>query len=268
MGFGADVRSKVGVPVAADFAGSDGTPLVIDLTANTGWVYYLNAAGTVIKGGSISATNRLLGRASAGSGSVEEITVAGDLVQSGSALTIASKTGTGSTFATNTSPTLITPVLGAASATSVSFSSTTGVIGTTTNDNAAAGSVGDFQSSLVTSGSPVTATNNTAIDITSKSLTAGDWDVWGNVNMVTAGTNPTIFIGWLSQTSATLPDQSLYAGIQASATTVAIAAGTGFAAPGIRVSIASTQTVYLSTYCSNSVGNSTVCGNLYARRRR
>ena len=48
-----------------------------------------------------------------------------------------------------TSPTFVTPVLGAASATSVAFTSTSGIIGTTTNNSAAAGSVGEFVGSSV-----------------------------------------------------------------------------------------------------------------------
>lgn len=48
-----------------------------------------NAAVTYAKIQNISATNRLLGRKTVGAGSVEEITVTGDLVQSGSNLVIA-----------------------------------------------------------------------------------------------------------------------------------------------------------------------------------
>src|SRR5882757_8502056 len=51
--------------------------------------------------------------------------------------------------------------LGAASATSVTFSSTSGIIGTTTNDSAAAGSVGEIISSVIASGSAVSLTNST-----------------------------------------------------------------------------------------------------------
>lgn len=56
---------------------------------------------------------------------------------------VTDETGSGAlVFAT--SPTLVTPTLGAASATSIAFTSTTGVIGTTTNDDAATGSVGEY----------------------------------------------------------------------------------------------------------------------------
>jgi hypothetical protein len=48
---------------------------------------------------------------------------------------------------------------------------------TITNDNAAAGKVGEYIESILTSGSPVSLTTNAAKTVTSISLTAGDWDV-------------------------------------------------------------------------------------------
>ena len=42
------VRVKTGVPVAADFSGPLGTPIIIDDTAGTGGVYYLDDAGNVV----------------------------------------------------------------------------------------------------------------------------------------------------------------------------------------------------------------------------
>ena len=59
--------------------GGSGTTLTID-----------NDAVTYAKMQNVSATNRLLGRSTAGSGDVEEITVGGDISQSGSTFTIGS----------------------------------------------------------------------------------------------------------------------------------------------------------------------------------
>jgi hypothetical protein len=71
---------------------------------------------------------------------------------------LAGSTGTVN-FVGSTSPTLVTPILGAATATSVTFSPTTGgIVGTTTNDNAGAGKVGEFISSVITTGATVTFT--------------------------------------------------------------------------------------------------------------
>lgn len=47
----ADVRSLTGTPIAADFAGFGGTPVVVDRTAGSEKLYVLNASGDVIEVG-------------------------------------------------------------------------------------------------------------------------------------------------------------------------------------------------------------------------
>jgi len=65
---------------------------------------------------------------------------------------------------------------------SLTFSPTTGgIIGTTTNNDADAGKVGEMLSTVVLVGAPIAMTTNVAINIASVSLTAGDWDVWGTL---------------------------------------------------------------------------------------
>ena len=109
-----------------------------------------------------------------------------------------------------TSPTFVTPVLGAASATSVAFTSTSGIIGTTTNNSAAAGSVGEIISSAVNFSSPVTGiTTGSVVNITSVSLTAGQWVVTGSIGILSgAATTLNAFFGWISSTSATFPSNN------------------------------------------------------------
>ncbi|HWY36815.1 MAG TPA: hypothetical protein VNX68_19370, partial [Nitrosopumilaceae archaeon] len=141
------------------------------------------------------------------------------------------------------------------------------VQGTGTNNSAPAGYVGEFISSVIASGSPVTMTNATATNVTSISLTAGDWDVWGNMSWVSTGTGPSAIACWVSSTSATVPDLSLYTGLFFAATTV-ISAATGVNAAKLRFSLSSTTTIYLTGYTANVSGTSTVCGGIYARRRR
>ena len=53
---------------------------------------------------------------------------------------------------------------------------TPNLVGVTSASNAAAGSVGEIISALVAVGSPVSLVNATAKNVTSISLTAGDWD--------------------------------------------------------------------------------------------
>lgn len=150
---------------------------------------------------------------------------------------------------------------------SLTFSPTTqGIVGTTTNDSAGAGYVGEYISSNVPQASGVSMTTNTDTNITSISLTAGDWDVNGNVYL--EPTNIGAFSAgkiWTSTTSATKPNDSNVTGILGSST---FFNAMSFTAPTIRVSVSVTTTVYLSARATFSAGTMTGYGNLTARRRR
>jgi hypothetical protein len=151
---------------------------------------------------------------------------------------------------------------------SLTFSPTTqGIVGTTAGDNAAAGYVGEYVSSNVPQSSGVSITSNTDTNITTISLTAGDWDVNGNVYL--EPTNIATFSAgkiWTSTTSATKPNDSSVTGILGS--TSIFFNAMSFSAPTIRISISSTTTVYLSARATFSAGTMTGYGNLVARRRR
>ena len=135
------------------------------------------------------------------------------------------------------------------------------VQGTGTNNSASSGFVGEFVTSHVTLGSPTSFTSSQANDMTTISLTAGDWDVWGNVT--TSGTTITFSAVWISLSSATTPDASLYNTV----TPLATSSNLGISAPQIRLSLASTTTVYISDYV---LGTGTIIGygTLSARRVR
>jgi hypothetical protein len=172
------------------------------------------------------------------------------------------QTGTGN-FVGSNSPTLVTPNLGAAIANTIAFNPTTdGIIGTTAADNAGAGLVGEVISSTIASGSAVSLSNNTPADITTISLTAGDWDVWGLPVVNASGLNMTAVVGWVSTTSATLPD--------ASVTVECNTAGTSKFSATVyqRINVSGTTTVYLSCRSNFASGTSTAFGNIFARRAR
>ncbi len=165
----------------------------------------------------------------------------------------------------------ISSTLPAFTTSSITFSPTTGgIVGTTTNDSAAAGKVGEIISSVIASASGVSNTSNTARDVTSISLTAGDWDVWGNVTFNgNAATAVQALIGWISSTSATLPDTSISASkITPAAPVLFSIAPDGFCVPSLRLSLSGTTTIYLSSYAFFSVSTCTSYGGIYARRVR
>lgn len=124
--------------------------------------------------------------------------------------------------------------------------------------NALAGSVGEVISSVIASGSAVSFSNGIDKNVTSISLTAGDWDVFGNVTFISSG-GTTLTFAWCSLTSATRPDASLYAEATGSS---------GMSTPYLRVNVNTSTTVYLSARATIGSGTCTGAGGIYARRVR
>ncbi len=147
---------------------------------------------------------------------------------------------------------------------SVAFNPTTkGIVGTATNNNAGAGYVGQFISSVILQSPGVSLTTNVAANVTSISLTAGDWDVWGNVSVSPGGLDLNANLAWISSTSATLPDAALYNAVYPGANCAFL----GVQCPYVRFSLSGTTTVYLSCEATFTT-TATACGGIYARRVR
>ena len=181
---------------------------------------------------------------------------------------LAGSTGTGS-FVGSAAPTFTgVPILAAPSATSLTFSSTSGLIGTTTNNNAAAGSVGQYIESLVEAGAAVAVTSVVAKTITSISLTAGDWEVYGMVGSLGAATTATSqVIGGTSLVNDTLSPSQLDYCIDYPETT-SPNLFVQIAIPTRRFSIASTTTVFLIGRTVFLTSTCTMFGKICARRVR
>jgi len=179
-------------------------------------------------------------------------------------------TGTGNFVGANT-PTLIAPVLGAATATSIVFNPTTsGIIGTTTNDSASAGKVGEVISSYITVSNQVSLTNGIASNITSISLTAGDWDVSGSIWIAAAsGTTMSAILGGISQTSGNVSG-SVGEGQSSIELRLTFTASTTQIIPvnSARILLSGTTTVYLVALALFGVSTCTAYGSIYARRMR
>lgn len=143
------------------------------------------------------------------------------------------------------------------------------VNGTTAGGNAASGILGEYISSNVAVGSAIALTTGTAADVTSISLTAGDWDVCGNVGF-SAGASTTIaaLSGWIGTTSASTPTAP-NSGAEATLTGTLTTGGSNILPVGCRrVNVSITTTVYLSA--SSTFGTSTMAayGFIAARRAR
>jgi hypothetical protein len=106
-------------------------------------------------------------------------------------------------------------------------------------------------------------TNNTNKDLTSISLTAGDWDVYGNIFYQFSIGASAVYC-WISQTSATTPNLSLINALNG----ITNSTLAGISAPYFRASLSGTTTIYLSGLASFASGTGTGCGGLFARRIR
>lgn len=141
--------------------------------------------------------------------------------------------------------------------------------GTATNDNAAAGEIGEFISSTVLVGSAVSLTNSTAANITSVSLTAGDWDCSGlTVSNPNAATTQSGNYGWISSVSATVPTAPNNGGLGAAVYAAPAGSAVMVTIPTHRISLASTTTTYLGTLSIFAVNTNSAYGWIGCRRAR
>lgn len=199
-------------------------------------------------------------------GSPKSTTSLGILTSAQLAAALTDETGTGSVVF-GTSPTFTTNI----TTPKITFNSTSGVVGTTTNDSAATGSVGEWVSSVILFAGKVSLTNATQVNVTSIPLTAGDWNVWGSSWFnLGSGTLVTAAAAGISTTSAILPGTPADGGavVQFADTTYS---GTNNLILGItptRISVPTTTTVYLVGYAEFTVSTLQMFGAINARRVR
>lgn len=155
---------------------------------------------------------------------------------------------------------------------SIAFSSTSGIIGTTTNDDAAAGSVGEYIESVIVQASATSLTTGTSKTVTSISLTAGDWDVFGCASFIGgATTNVTIFYSGINTVTNSLPATTNRHTISFTSTgVVPFATGIATCLPQAtkRFSLSSTTTIYLNVASDFTISTNTAFGFIGARRVR
>ena len=182
--------------------------------SGTGTVNGITLTGTVTSSGSLTLGGTLSGTASGlTAGNVTtNANLTGPITSVGNATSVAAQTGTGSTFVMNTSPTLITPILGVAAATSINF----GVSALTTysesqswtpNQGSGLTVVGAFSSSgtYTRVGNMITA-NGYVSGATSVAV-AATGDLCSNLPVGAGGT--TIFFGGAANNSISVFSQTL-----------------------------------------------------------
>lgn len=155
-------------------------------------------------------------------------------------------------------------------------SQTVGIVGTTTNNSVQAGSVGEFVTSTVAVGSAVALTTTVSANITSISLTAGDWDVRGVADFNPgATTSVTLLSAGLGTTTGVQLGQAGGGGVgtdpRALFSTAAEVPGANVLTlelPPVRVSLSGTTTIFFVANATFTVSTLSVFGTLSARRMR
>lgn len=132
--------------------------------------------------------------------------------------------------------------------------------------NAATGNIGEYIESSVLVGSGAALTTATPLNVTSISLTAGDWEVWGTGGFAYTGATATIAVAGASPTSATFDTgrNNVQTPIPGAVGTVEYA----FAIPRTRRQLTATTTIYLVAQANFTAGSAKGFGALCARRVR
>jgi hypothetical protein len=141
-------------------------------------------------------------------------------------------------------------------------------MGTTTNDNAGSGQVGEYFTAQVLQSASIPLTTNTAINICQITLSPGDWGVSGNAGFDCTGAGGTSFSCGISVVSAQLPQSGtpMNSVTYGGNTTVT---HTNMPIPATRISLASPAIIYLvaSSIFPGAV-STTAYGSMNARRIR
>jgi|SRR5271166_1261549 len=138
--------------------------------------------------------------------------------------------------------------------------------GSAANDSASAGNIGEFITATTTG---VALTSGAALTITSIALTAGDWDVWGDVVFLPAGTTTIQGFATASNTvTNTFPSTTTGGGLNKIFAPLTTGNSQALPVGCERYSFAGTTTVYLVALAFFGVSTMAADGKLSARRAR
>lgn len=146
------------------------------------------------------------------------------------------------------------------------------VEGTTTNDNALAGQIGEYISSTVLAASAISIATSTVTVITSIGLTAGDWDVTGRVGFISSGTTSVTRLNSMINTSVAISNDleaiNQYVYVPSSVINTPGNGEIHIPCGGARISIAVPTTVYLLALGTFTASTLSAHGIISARRVR
>ncbi len=144
--------------------------------------------------------------------------------------------------------------------------------GTATNDNASAGNLGEYQETIIASGSGVSLTTVTPKTVGSVSLTAGDWDVSAECDLTG---NASTTMNWASCSISTTTNTNGTGGTTAynvevynGQTFTNFPSNTGVPAGPVRLSLSGTTTVFFVGTASFGTSTMNMFGHVRARRVR
>jgi hypothetical protein len=140
--------------------------------------------------------------------------------------------------------------------------------GVTNGSDAAAGQIGEVISSVITA--PVTLTTGAPANVTSVSLTAGDWDVQGEIWIAFGAGGGNAVQGAINNASAIIPSTITLGTSRGAITGPSFSASsTAILPPGAcRVSLSAMTTYYLVAMAGFPSGTTTAMGKIWARRVR
>lgn len=260
-------------------------------SGTSGGVLYYSASGTLASSGALTASQVVIGGGagatptSLAAGSQYQVLVMGaanpgygqvNLAQS-AAITgtlpvgnggtgVTTSTGTGNTVL-SASPTFTGTVLAAAATFSGLFTPTGGIVGVITVSNATAGNLGEYKETVVTSGSPVTLTSATTVEICHIDLTPGDWDVTAIASFDGTITGTILDMG--ISTSSSSEASTVLGSSRVQTPTFPTAASEQYlVVPNFRVNVSSNTTYYMVSRPTFTVGTLLAYGRLSARRVR
>lgn len=257
---GATFTGAVVIPTVTIQGGTVNAASIGATTPSTGAFTTLSASSTVSGVGfsTYLASPPAIGGTAANTGAFTTLSASGTVSGTGFSTYLASPPAIGTTtpaagkFTTLQATGAITP------------STTAGIVGTTLADNANSGSVGEY---VTATASSLSLTSNVGLNITSISLTAGDWDVSGTVQIVgAASTSLNNINGGISTTSATIGGLGTYFQVVPGVSNTA--ALYILTTPNVRINITTTTTVFLVAFVGFSTSTATAGGLIRARRVR